>query len=55
MRQGKKSKGVQSNVGHSKGLRRFSLRSKGKMQGQQQMCCLILNIEKLNNYGNIAA
>jgi hypothetical protein len=46
---------VFGNIGHNKGLTRFSLRTKAKVQGQWQMYCLVHNIEKLQNYGNIAA
>ncbi|HTF97026.1 MAG TPA: transposase [Cellvibrio sp.] len=37
----------------NKGLRRFSLRGKAKVQGQWQLFCLIHNMEKLANYGNL--
>jgi hypothetical protein len=46
---------VFANIGMNKGLRRFSLRGKKKVQGQWQLYCLIHNIEKLKNYGNLAA
>ncbi|WP_449288958.1 transposase, partial [Microbulbifer halophilus] len=36
-----------------KGLNRFSLRGRDKVQGQWRMFCLIHNIEKLMNYGAI--
>jgi len=45
---------VFGNIGTNKGLNRFSLRGKKKVQGQWQLYCLIHNIEKLNNYGELA-
>lgn len=44
---------VFANIGTNKGLKRFSLRSKAKVQGQWQLFCLIHNIEKLANYGRL--
>ncbi len=46
---------VFGNIGTSKGLNRFSLRGKQKVQGQWQLYCMVHNIEKLKNYGQIAA
>jgi transposase len=46
---------VFGNIEHNKGLKRFSLRGKTKVNGQWQLYCLIHNIEKLKNYGQIAA
>ena len=46
---------VFANIGTNKGLRRFSLRGKTKVQGQWQWYCLVHNIEKLKNYGALAA
>ena len=46
---------VFANIGTNKGLTRFSLRGRRKVQGQWQLYCLIHNIEKLKNYGNWAA
>jgi len=46
---------VFGNIGMNKGLNRFSLRGKKKVQGQWQLYCLIHNIEKLKNYGELAA
>ena len=43
------------NIGTNKGFNRFSLRSKKKVQGQWQLYCLVHNIEKLANYGRMAA
>ena len=41
---------------HKQGLLdRFSLRSKKKVQGQWQLFCMVHNIEKLANYGQLAA
>ena len=45
---------VFANIGTNKGLRRFGLRGKTKVQGQWQLFCIIHNIEKLANYGNLA-
>ena len=45
---------VFGNVGTNKGLNRFSLRGKRKVQGQWHLYCLIHNIEKLKNYGQLA-
>jgi len=46
---------VFGNIGTNKGLNRFSLRSKKKVQGQWQLFCMVHNIEKLVNYGRLAA
>jgi len=46
---------VFGNIGTNKGLNRFSLRGKKKVQGQWQLYCLVHNIEKLANYGLLAA
>ena len=45
---------VFGNIGTNKRLCRFSLRGKKKVQGQWQLFCLIHNIEKLKNYGELA-
>ena len=42
---------VFANIGTNKGLDRFGLRGKGKVQGQWQLYCTIHNIEKLMRYG----
>ena len=44
---------VFANITSNKGLKRFSLRGKAKVQGQWQLYCLVHNIEKLANYGNL--
>ena len=44
---------VFGNIGTNKRLNRFSLRGKKKVQGQWQLYCLIQNIEKLKNYGEL--
>lgn len=46
---------VFGNIGTNKGLNRFSLRGKRKVQGQWQLYCMVHNIEKIKNYGQIAA
>ncbi len=46
---------VFGNIGTNKGLNRFSLRGKEKVQGQWQLFCLVHNIEKLANYSDIGA
>lgn len=46
---------VFGNIGTNKGLNRFSLRGKKKVQGQWQLYCMVHNIEKLANYGKMAA
>jgi len=46
---------VFGNVTSNKGLKRFSLRGKTKVNAQWKLFCLIQNIEKLANYGKIAA
>ena len=46
---------VFGNIGSNKNLNRFSLRSKTKVQSQWRMYCLVHNIEKLKNYGTLAA
>ena len=45
---------VFGNIGTNKRLNRFSLRGKKKVQGQWQLYCLIHNLEKLKNYGELA-
>ena len=45
---------VFANIGSNKGLNRFTLRGKNKVQGQWQLYCLVHNIEKLQNYGQLA-
>jgi transposase len=45
---------VFANICVNKGLNRFSLRGKSKVQGQWQLFCLVHNIEKLMNYGEVA-
>lgn len=44
---------VFGNIGTNKGLNRFSLRGKEKVQGQWRLFCLVHNIEKVSNYGHI--
>jgi transposase len=46
---------VFGNIGTNKGLNRFTLRGKRKVQGQWQLYCLVHNIEKIMNYGSLAA
>jgi len=46
---------VFGNIGTNKGLNRFSLRGSKKVNGQWKLFCLIQNIEKLKNYGELAA
>ena len=46
---------VFGNLTNNKRLNRFSLRGRQKVQGQWQLYCLVHNIEKIMNYGNIAA
>lgn len=46
---------VFGNIGTTKKLSRFSLRGKKKVQGQWQLYCLVHNIGKLVNYGQLAA
>jgi len=46
---------VFANISRNKGLNRFSLRSRRKIQGQWQLYCMVHNIEKLKNYGRLAA
>lgn len=46
---------VFGNITHNKKLKRLSLRGKKKVQGQWLLFCLIHNIEKLKNYGALAA
>ena len=48
-------KPVFGNIGTNKGLRCFSLRGKEKVQGQCKLFCMVHNIEKLANYGKMAA
>lgn len=44
---------VFGNIGTNKRLSRFSLRGKKKVQGQWRLFCMVHNIEKLNNYGQL--
>lgn len=44
---------VFGNIRSNKGLNRFSLRGKEKVNGQWQLYCLVHNIEKLNRYGSV--
>ncbi len=46
---------VFANIGSTKGLNRFSLRGKQKVDTQWKLYCLVHNIEKINNYGCLAA
>ncbi len=46
---------VFGNIGTNKRLTRFSLRGRKKVNAQWQLYCLIHNIEKLKNYGQLAA
>lgn len=46
---------VFGNIGSNKGLNRFSLRGKRKVQAQWRLFCMIHNIEKIANYGQLAA
>ena len=46
---------VFANISTNKGLRQFSLRSKKKVQCQWQLYCIVHNVEKLANYGKMAA
>jgi len=46
---------VFANIGTNKKLNRSSLRGKEKVQGQWRLYCLVHNIEKLANYGGLAA
>ena len=46
---------VFGNIGTNKGLNRISLRGKRKAQGQWRLYCMVHNIEKLMNYGKLAA
>ena len=46
---------VFGNITFNKKLKRFSLRSKIKVNAQWMMFCLIQNIEKLANYGQLPA
>jgi hypothetical protein len=46
---------VFANIGTNKRLNRFSLRGKKKVESQWQLYCMVHNIEKLANYGQLAA
>ncbi len=45
---------VFGNIGTNKGLSRFSLRGKQKVDGQWKLYCMVHNIEKLMKYGQLA-
>jgi hypothetical protein len=44
---------VFGNIGTNKRLNRFSLRGKAKVEAQWQLYCMVHNIEKLTNYGQL--
>lgn len=44
---------VFANISVNKKLKRFSLRSRSKVQGQWRLFCLVHNIEKIMNYGAV--
>lgn len=46
---------VFANIGTQKRLNRFSLRGKEKVDGQWKLYCMVHNIEKIANYGQIAS
>mgnify|MGYP000751855160 CR=1 FL=1 len=46
---------VFGNIGTNKGLNRFSLRGKDKVQGQWRLYCLVHNIEKIMRYGAVGS
>ena len=45
---------VFGNLRHNKGLDRFTLRGKTKVDGQWKLFCLVHNIEKLAHHGYAA-
>jgi len=45
---------VFANMGTTKRLNRFSLRGKTKVDGQWKLFCMVHNIEKIKNYGQLA-
>ena len=45
---------VFGNIRGSKRLNRFTLRGRSKVDTQWKLYCLVHNIEKLMNYGNLA-
>lgn len=46
---------VFGNLESNKGLNEFSLRGQKKVEGQWKLYCIVHNIEKIKNYGKIAA
>jgi Transposase DDE domain len=42
---------VFGNIRHNKGLNRFTLRGRAKVDTQWKLYCLVRNIEKLAHYG----
>ena len=46
---------VFANIGTQKRLNRFSLRGKKKVDGQWKLYCMVHNIEKIANYGQMAS
>ena len=46
---------VFGNLRHNKRLNRFTLRGKAKVDGQWKLYCMVHNIEKLANYGQIGS
>ncbi|MFT5592839.1 MAG: hypothetical protein ACI8SR_001205 [Oceanicoccus sp.] len=45
---------VFANIGTNKKLNRFSLRGKDKVESQWQLYCMVHNIEKIANYGQLS-
>lgn len=45
---------VFANISTQKGLQGFSLRGQAKVQGQWQLYCVVHNVEKWKNYGELA-
>jgi len=45
---------VFGNLCHNKGLNRFTLRGRTKVDGQWKLFCLVQNIEKLAHHGYAA-
>jgi hypothetical protein len=46
---------VFANIGTQRGLNRFSLRSKKKVDGQWKLYCIVHSIGKIANYGHRAS
>ena len=45
---------VFANITHQKGLNRFTLRGRRKVDAQWKLYCMVHNIEKIKNFGDLS-